>query len=45
VEAELGRRHGDDPTWGTATQQSQLIGRLLRDQELVGTLVVATPTD
>jgi SAM-dependent methyltransferase len=43
VEAELERRHGDDPTWRTAATQSELIGGLLTDQELVGTLIVATP--
>lgn len=43
VEAELERRFGQDPTWQTAAQQSQLIGQLLRDQELVGTLLVARP--
>ncbi len=43
VEAELERRHRQDPTWQTAARQSQLIGRLLHDQELVGTLLVARP--
>lgn len=43
VEAELGRRHGDDPVWQTAARQSRLIGRLLNDGELVGTLLVARP--
>jgi SAM-dependent methyltransferase len=39
VEAELERRHGDDPLWQTAGRQSALIGRLLSSGELVGTLV------
>jgi len=43
VEAELERRYGEDSTWQTAAQQSQLIGRLLHDRELVGTLLVARP--
>jgi SAM-dependent methyltransferase len=41
VEAELERRHGEDQVWRTAAQQSALIGRLLADQELTGTMVVA----
>ena len=41
VDAELQRRHGDDPRWRTAERQSQLFGRLLADGELVGTLVSA----
>ncbi len=41
IEAELERRYGDDPVWQTAAGQSQLIGRLLGDGELVGILVAA----
>ncbi len=43
VEAELGRRHGSDPVWRTAAEQSALIGRLLADEELVGTMIVTRP--
>jgi ubiquinone/menaquinone biosynthesis C-methylase UbiE len=43
VEAELERRHHDDPSWQTATRQSQLMGRLLSNNELAGTIVVAAP--
>jgi SAM-dependent methyltransferase len=43
VDTELKRRYGDDPAWQTAHRQAQLIGRLLNDQELVGTLIVARP--
>ena len=41
VDAELERRHRDDPAWQVAGQQSAIMGRLLSDQELVGTLIVA----
>ena len=41
VDAELERRHRDDPAWQVASQQSAVIGRLLDNKELVGTLVVA----
>jgi len=41
VDAELERRHGDDPAWRTAEQQSGIIGRLLGSGDLVGTLVLA----
>jgi SAM-dependent methyltransferase len=43
VEAELTRRHTGHPAWETAEQQSRLIGRLLSDGELAGTMIVATP--
>ena len=43
VEAELGRRHGSDPAWRTAAEQSASIGRLLSDGELVGTMIVTRP--
>jgi SAM-dependent methyltransferase len=41
VDAELERRHRDDPAWQVAGQQSAVIGRLLNNKELVGTLIVA----
>ena len=41
VDAELERRHGDDPAWRTAEQQSGVIGRLLAAGDLAGTLLVA----
>jgi SAM-dependent methyltransferase len=43
VEAELVRRHGSDPAWRTAAEQSALIGRLLADEELVGSMIVTRP--
>jgi hypothetical protein len=43
VEAELERRHGDDPAWQVAGEQSAVIGRLLAAGELVGALVAARP--
>ncbi|MFL6026773.1 MAG: class I SAM-dependent methyltransferase [Friedmanniella sp.] len=43
VETELERRHGDDPAWQVAGEQSAVIGRLLAAGELVGTLVAARP--
>ncbi len=44
VEAALEARHGDDPGWRTAQGQSAIMGRLLGGGELVGRLVVASPT-
>lgn len=41
VDAELERRHGADPAWQTAEQQSAVIGRLLSAGDLAGTLLVA----
>jgi SAM-dependent methyltransferase len=41
VDAELDRRHGDNPVWQTAVAQSELMGRLLGDGELAGTMIVA----
>ena len=41
VDAELERRHRDDPAWQVAGEQSAVIGRLLKDRELVGTLMIA----
>jgi SAM-dependent methyltransferase len=45
VEAELERRHGADPAWQTAEQQSAIIGRLLAAGDLAGTLLVARASD
>lgn len=42
VDAELERRHGDDPDWQLAGRQSGIIGRLLASGDLVGTLIVAS---
>ena len=44
VQAELVRRHHDDPVWHTADAQSRLIGRLLRAGELAGIMVAARPS-
>lgn len=44
VEAELVRRHGDDPQWQTAAEQSSRIGRLLQEGQLSGSLITARPT-
>jgi SAM-dependent methyltransferase len=43
VDAELERRHHDDPRWQTAARQSGLIGELLGRGELAATMVVASP--
>ena len=43
VEAELVRRHGDDPRWQTAARQSSRIGRLLQHGQLTGALIAARP--
>ena len=43
VDAELDRRHADDPVWQTAARQSSVIGKLLGDGLLVGEMVVAHP--
>lgn len=43
VEAELERRHGQDPDWQTAAEQSGRIGTLLSSGDLVGTLLVVRP--
>ena len=40
VEAELRRRHGDDPRWGLAAEQSRRIGDLLGSGAVAGTLLV-----
>ncbi|GGL97452.1 class I SAM-dependent methyltransferase [Nakamurella endophytica] len=42
VQELLERRHGDDPRWRTAARQSGIIGQLLADGDLVGTLYSAT---
>ena len=44
VDAELERRHGADPVWQTAAQQSSIIGKLLSSGQLVGELVIASPS-
>jgi len=43
VDAELERRHADDPRWVTAARQSELIGTLLGNGELAATMLVARP--
>ena len=43
IETELERRHGTDPAWLTAADQSTVIGQLLSDGDLVGRLFVARP--
>lgn len=43
VDAELDRRHHDDPVWQTSVRQSNVIGSLLEHEELVGRLVIARP--
>lgn len=43
VDAELERRHGRDPDWQTAAEQSGRIGTLLSSGDLVGTLLVVRP--
>jgi len=43
VDAELDRRHGDDPVWRTAAEQSAIIGELLASGRVAGELVIATP--
>ena len=43
VDDELERRHGADPVWQTAQQQSAKIGRLLASGDLVGTMMMARP--
>lgn len=44
VDAELDRRHADDPVWQTAARQSSIIGDLLSSGQVVGELLVATPS-
>ena len=43
VDAELERRHSDDPVWRTAAAQSEVIGKLLGNGDVEGTLLVARP--
>ena len=43
VDEALERRHGADPVWQTAQEQSRKIGRLLASGELVGTMLFARP--
>lgn len=40
VQAELERRHGDDPRWQTAEEQSSRMGALLEDGEVRGRMLV-----
>jgi SAM-dependent methyltransferase len=42
VDAEVARRHGDDPRWRQAEEQSRRVGRLLSEQALRPWLGVAT---
>jgi ubiquinone/menaquinone biosynthesis C-methylase UbiE len=44
VEAELRRRHGHDPSWLIASEQSERIGRMLADGALIATIAVVSPT-
>ncbi|MHA3704429.1 methyltransferase domain-containing protein [Jatrophihabitans sp. YIM 134969] len=44
VEDELGRRHADDERWRTAEHQSELIGRLIGDGQVVPTYLAAVRT-
>ncbi|SNR37836.1 class I SAM-dependent methyltransferase [Blastococcus mobilis] len=44
VEAEVERRHGADPAFGQAQEQSRRVGRLLSDDALRGWLGVAVAT-
>jgi SAM-dependent methyltransferase len=39
VEAELERRHGDDPAWITAKEQAAKFGRLLSSGEVTGSVL------
>ena len=43
VQAELDRRHGDDPRWQTAKEQSSRMGSLLEAREVRGRLLVLQP--
>ena len=43
VDAELERRHGDDPRWRTAEEQSGRIGRLIGSGDIRGTMLVVRP--
>lgn len=44
VDAEVERRHGDDPAWAEAQEQSGRVGRLLSDGALVPWLGITTAT-
>ncbi len=44
VEAELERRHGNDPTWQTAAEQTTRMGQLIKTGEVAGSLLVVAPT-
>ncbi len=41
VEAELDRRHHDDPIWQTAAHQSEVMSELLASGEVTGTVIIA----
>jgi SAM-dependent methyltransferase len=43
VQAELERRHGDDPRWQTAEEQSRRMGSLLAAGEVRGRMLVLQP--
>jgi SAM-dependent methyltransferase len=43
VEDELRRRHGDDPRWRAAADQSDVMGRLLADGRVTGELLMTRP--
>ena len=43
VQAELERRHGDDPRWRTAEEQSKRMGSLLAAGEVRGRMLVLQP--
>jgi SAM-dependent methyltransferase len=43
IEAELERRHHDDPPWRLAQQQASLFGHLLASGQVESTLLVARP--
>lgn len=43
VDAELERRHGHDPRWRTAEEQSSRIGRLIARGDVEGSMLVVRP--
>ena len=45
VEEEVERRHRQDPRWSTGAEQSALIGRLLSEGEVAGTMLVGRPRE
>lgn len=44
VDTVIEQRHGHDPRWQTAQEQQQLIGSLIKDELVQGTLVSAVAT-